>query len=90
MRSHARTGIGAIFFLLAQISGALLWCTYVAVWTQWQGGLGFLIGLISVPGIVIFPVLFFLAEHQLPTGYLSLWGITLLLWLLSAVSFGSE
>jgi hypothetical protein len=52
--------------------------------------LGFFIGLVTTPGVIIFPVLFFLAEHHVPVGYLSLWGITLLAWLLSAVAFGSD
>lgn len=86
----ARHGVGGALFVISQICAFVLWIVYVNVWMYWQGGLGFLIGLMTVPGVVVFPVMFYMAENRWPVGYLVLWAITIGLWVASAFTIGEE
>lgn len=90
MRRGARNGIAAVFFVLAQVCGALMWFTYISIWMHWQDGFGFIIGVMTAPGIVIFPIMFYIAENRFPVGYCVLWLMTALLWVASMFSFSRD
>ena len=76
-----RSGLAGVLYVLSQLGGLVLWLAYIATWQRWQGGFGFLIGIFTVPGIVIFPLIFWIAEHRLPVGYCVLWVASLALFI---------
>lgn len=70
-----------MLYVLSQIGGLVLWISYIGTWQRWQGGLGFLIGIFTFPGIVIFPLIFWIVENRLPIGYCVLWFASLALFI---------
>ena len=79
MFRRTRTGFAGLLYVLSQLGGLVLWISYIATWQRWQGGFGFLIGIFTFPGIVIFPLIFWIAENRLPIGYCLLWVVSLVL-----------
>lgn len=73
-----RSGLSGVLFVLAQCTFFVLWLFYVKTWMDWTSW-GLLIGIISTPGVVIFPVLYWIVESTFPIGYFAVWGIGLLL-----------
>ena len=69
----ARTGLAIFAFAAAQVLGVLLWIGYVVTWTEWWGVLGLIVGLITVPGLVIFPFIYWVVENDFPTNYFLVW-----------------
>lgn len=69
----ARTGLAFFAFAAAQVLGVLLWIGYVVTWTEWWGVLGLIVGLITVPGLVIFPFIYWVVENDFPTNYFLVW-----------------
>ena len=74
-----------VLFSAGQLVGLVLWYVYVATWVRWQGGLGFLIGVFTLPGVVVFPVIFWVVENSFPVNYLLLLGASIGLMLLSGI-----
>lgn len=79
MFRRTRTELAGVLYALSQLGGIVLWITYIATWQRWQGAFGYLIGIFTFPGIVIFPLIFWIAEHRLPVGYCVLWVVSLAL-----------
>ena len=85
---RTRTGLSLLFFTLAQLIGLALWIAYAATWTRWQGGLGFLIGVFTAPGLIIFPFVFWMVENSFPVNYFLLWLVGLALMVLAGLTAG--
>ena len=88
--TRSRHGLAGVLYALSQIGGVLLWLAYIGTWQRWQGGLGFIIGIATFPGIVVFPVIFWFVENRWPVGYCVLWVTSIVLCLLSALTFGDD
>lgn len=84
--AKSRSGLSFVFFLLAQAVGVVLWIGYVLTWVEWQGFLGLLIGVFTLPGVVIFPFLYWLVENEFPVRYFALWAASVILMTLSGVA----
>lgn len=85
---RTRNGLSLLFFTLAQLVGLVLWIAYAATWTRWQGGFGFLIGVFTAPGLVIFPFVFWMVENSFPVNYFLLWLVGLALMVLAGLTAG--
>lgn len=83
----ARTGFALMAFVAAQIVGLLLWIGYVLTWVDWWGGLGLIIGLITVPGLVVFPFIYWVVENDFPANYFLMWFAMIGFYLLATFSF---
>ena len=83
---RSRTGLAYLALMAAQLVGIILWITYVMTWVDWWGGIGLLVGALTVPGIVIFPFLYWIVENEFPWNYFSLWLGIAVLYLLSALA----
>ncbi len=57
---------------------------------HWLGGLGFLLGLILSPGLVIFPIVFWIVEGVFPTIYFMMWGGGIVGLVIAGVSSGAD
>jgi hypothetical protein len=81
----ARNGGAGLALIVAQLCAFILWIGYAITWTNWIGFFGFLIGISTAPGLVIFPLLYWIVENEFPTGYAVVWLIGLVLFTASAV-----
>ena len=86
--SRSRSGLSLVLFVLAQVVGAVLWLGYVVTWVDWQGFLGLLIGLFTLPAIVIFPFIYWVVEDVFPVNYFALWAASAVLMVLSGLASG--
>ena len=84
-RTRSRSGLSLVLFVLAQVAGVVLWLGYVVTWVGWQGFLGLLIGLFTVPGVVIFPFIYWVVEDAFPVNYFALWAASVVLMVLSGL-----
>jgi hypothetical protein len=64
-----RRALGAVLIGLGVLSGLLLWAFYMISLVNWIGAIGFLVAIIAVPGIVIFPVAYWVIEGTIPVTY---------------------
>jgi len=82
----ARSGLAVFAFLAAQVLSLALWVFYVMTWIDWWGGFGLIVGVITVPGVVIFPFLYWIVENHFPWNYFAMWAGIFALFTLAAVS----
>jgi len=58
------------------LSGIGIWVLMLAAFVTWWGGvLGFLGSLVFSPGVVIFPIVYWIVEHHFPVLYFLTWAI---------------
>lgn len=50
---------------------------YIGSLTNWFGPIGFVVGVLTTPGTVIFPLIYWFIEGVFPVGYFLLWGVGL-------------
>ena len=73
------------------IAAAILMFIFWAVaMTKWLGALGGILALILAPGLVIFPVIFWIVEGVFPSFYFILWGIGIVGLLIVGLSSRNE
>jgi hypothetical protein len=61
---------------LFTLSGLGLWILMLAAFVTWWGGLiGFVGALFLTPGIVIFPIVYWVVEHHFPVLYFLVWAL---------------
>jgi hypothetical protein len=77
------SSLGGVMFL---ISGLLTWLFMMVALIHWWGLLGFFASFIFTPGVVIFPFVFWIVEHQFPTTYFLSWGLGILGLIVMAMS----
>ena len=84
-----RTGVAGALFLAAQLIFFVLWLGYLKVWMHWTSW-GLIIGMISTPGVIIFPILYWIVEGSFPLGYFLVWAVGLGLGVASAAVAPSD
>lgn len=72
------------------ISGILMFIFWMGAMMHWLGGLGFILGLLLAPGLVIFPIVFWIVEGVFPTVYFVMWGIGIVGLIITGLSSGAE
>ena len=68
-----KNGLAFLLFIAAQAAGLVLWVTYVMQWIDWWGGFGLVVGILTMPGLVVFPFLYWIVENRFPWNYFGLW-----------------
>ena len=58
--------------LITLVAGALQYIFWFVAWAKWLGVLGVILGFILTPGVVIFPIIYWIVEGEFPTLYLAL------------------
>ena len=63
--------------ILTAVCGGVLWLFFIGMLMEWMGSiLGFFLGILFSPGVVIFPVIYWLVEGVWPgSGYFLLFGL---------------
>lgn len=73
------------------VSGILMFIFWMGAMMHWLGVfLGFLLGLVLSPGLVIFPIIFWIVEGVFPTMYFIFWGIGIIGLIITAISHAGE
>ena len=68
--------IGKIIGYLLWIgAGILMFIFWLMAMSKWLGFLGTILAFILAPGLVIFPLVFWIVEGVFPTFYFMVWGI---------------
>ena len=64
--------IGAIMYFGA---GLFMFIFWFGAMTNWLGCFGSVLALICCPGLVIFPIIFWIVEGVFPVVYFTIWGL---------------
>jgi hypothetical protein len=56
-------------------AGLLMFIFWFMAMTKWLGFLGSVLAIVLTPGLVIFPIIFWIVEHVFPTFYFIIFGI---------------
>ncbi len=57
---------------IVAVAGVLQLIFWFVAWANWLGGLGVIIGIFLTPGVVIFPIIYWIVEGVFPTVYFAL------------------
>jgi hypothetical protein len=68
------------------ISGLLMFIFWLAAMKTWLGFIGVLLALIFCPGLLIFPIVFWIVEGVFHTPYFMIWGLGILGGVIAGVS----
>ena len=68
MRS-TRQSLGTLIVAAAGVLQLIFW--FVA-WANWLGAFGVILGIFLTPGVVIFPIIYWIVEGVFPTVYFAL------------------
>ncbi len=68
------------------ISGILMFFFWVSAMKMWLGFFGFILAIIFCPGLVIFPIVFWIVEGVFPIMYFLIWGLGMLGMIIAFVS----
>lgn len=80
--------LGAIMWIGAGIFMFLFW---FGAMTKWLGFFGSVLAILIAPGLVVFPVIFWIVEGVFPVVYFSIWGLGIAGMIIAGLSgLGSE
>ena len=72
------------------ISGILMFIFWLVAMKMWLGFLGIILAIFLCPGLVIFPIIFWIVEGVFPTMYFLMWGLGILGLIIAGVSGAGE
>ncbi len=58
--------------LITLVAGVLQYIFWFVAWAKWLGVFGVILGFILTPGVVIFPIIYWIVEGEFPTLYFAL------------------
>ena len=79
--------IGYIMWIGAGILMFIFWLTAMS---NWLGFLGTILAFVLSPGLVIFPIVFWIVEGVFPAFYFIVWGVGIVGLIIAGVSSGDE
>lgn len=86
MRKIFRT-FGMIMWIASGIFVFIFW--FMAM-TNWLGFLGSVLAIIICPGLIIFPIIFWIVEGIFPGMYFAIWGLGIVGIIIAGLSGGDE
>ena len=86
MRTIGKT-IGMILYIGTGILMFIFWLTAMS---KWLGILGIILAIVIAPGLVVFPIIFWIVEGVFPAFYFIMWGIGIVGLIIFAISGGDE
>lgn len=79
--------IGKIIGFLIWIgAGILMFIFWLSAMSNWLGFLGVILSFVLSPGLVIFPIVFWIVEGVFPVFYFIVWGIGIVGLIITGVS----
>ena len=83
--------IGKVIGYLMWIgAGILMFIFWFMAMSQWLGFLGSILAFILTPGLVIFPIVFWIVEKVFPAFYFIVWGVGIVGLIIAGLSSGDE
>jgi len=83
--------IGKVIGYLMWIgAGILMFIFWLMAMSNWLGFLGVILAFVLTPGIVIFPVVFWIVEGVFPAFYFIVWGIGIVGLIIAGISSSDE
>lgn len=79
--------IGYIMWIGA---GILMFIFWFMAMSKWLGFLGGILAIILTPGLVIFPIVFWIVEGVFPAFYFIVWGVGIVGLIIVGLSSGDE
>lgn len=70
--------------------GILMFIFWLMAMSKWLGFLGTILAIILTPGLVIFPLVFWIVEGVFPTFYFMVWGIGIVGLFIASISSKDE
>jgi len=58
--------------LIVAVTGVLQLVFWFLAWANWLGVIGVILGIFLTPGVVIFPIIYWIVEGVFPTVYFAL------------------
>ena len=58
--------------LAVAVAGVLQYVFWFVAWADWLGVIGVILGIFLTPGVVIFPIIYWIVEGVFPTVYFAL------------------
>lgn len=71
-------------------SGLLMFIFWLITMSNWLGFLGTILAFVLSPGLVIFPIIFWIVEGVFPTFYFIVWGIGIVGLIIVGVSSSND
>jgi hypothetical protein len=71
-RPQPATPINNVGGLITLVAGVLQYVFWFVAWADWLGLIGVILGFILTPGVVIFPIIYWIVEGDFPTLYFAL------------------
>jgi len=79
--------IGKIIGYLLWIgAGVLMFIFWLIAMSKWLGFIGIILAFVLSPGLVIFPIIFWIVEGVFPSFYFIVWGIGIVGLIIASVS----
>jgi hypothetical protein len=83
--------IGKVIGYLMWIgAGILMFIFWFMAMSKWLGFLGGILAIILTPGLVIFPIVFWIVEGVFPAFYFIVWGVGIVGLIIAGLSSGDE
>jgi len=83
--------IGKIIGYLMWIgAGILMFIFWFMAMSKWLGFLGGILAFVVAPGLVIFPIIFWIVEGVFPAFYFIVWGVGIVGLIIAGVSGAGE
>jgi len=83
--------IGKIIGYLMWIgAGILMFIFWLIAMSKWLGFIGVVLAIVLTPGLVIFPVVFWIVEGVFPAFYFIIWGVGIVGLIIAGLSSGDE
>lgn len=79
-----------IGYLLWIGAGILMFLFWLMAMSNWLGFLGTILAFVLAPGLVIFPIVFWIVEGVFPTFYFIIWGIGIVGLIIAGVSSSND
>jgi hypothetical protein len=79
-----------IGYLLWIGAGILMFIFWLMAMSKWLGFLGTILAFILAPGLVIFPLVFWIVEGVFPAFYFMVWGIGIVGLIIAGISSKDE
>lgn len=79
-----------IGYIIMIVTGILMFIFWLTAMSKWLGIFGIILAFVLAPGLVIFPLIFWIVEGVFPAFYFIMWGIGIVGMVIAGISARSE
>lgn len=71
-------------------AGVIMFIFWLMAMSKWLGFIGVVLAIVLTPGLVVFPIVFWIVEGVFPTFYFIVWGVGIVGLIIAGISSGNE